>query len=367
MDPMISQVTLFRGVRRGSAAPGKGRRRAVVSAVFLAAAIAIALVAGPASSPASHLGKVCTVNNQQGKLCLTVSDTPDPVAYSTFDGNQTYLFYHAVLTNESRSSSLSHVGLKETLDPTTTCFRVTATGATCTGASQLVTCSIGAMKKGQSATVDVVVTAPASALTDPPDSTITNTVSASFDERFSDQSGGKQDTATYPETTTVSATAGQTYVPQGQSGKVGTDPTDSQYANATLPSVSADVIGTIELLAPDDFCVDGVARVGNKNYVCRDGGFVELTVLEAASGSHYSNADNPLVIHLRWDSSLVDSHQTVRNFVVFYQASEGATTQIVSATCNAGATNVPCVRNVGFLADGDLVADLVRSSNGRMR
>src|SRR5439155_6968541 len=107
--------------------------------------------------------------------------------------------------------------------------------------------------------------------------------------------------------TTVSNTAGQTYVPTGHSGKVGTDPSQLEYANATIPDVSTDVVGSIQVLAPDDFCVDGTVTIGHKNYICRTGGFVEVSVLNAATGNGYSNAQNPLVFHLRWDAGLVSS------------------------------------------------------------
>src|SRR5204862_488274 len=195
------------------------------------------------------------------------------VAYSNFDGNATWLLYHAEVTNASRASNLSHVGLAEALPAGTTFVKATSSRGTCSGAGQSVTCAIGSLSNGQTATVDVVVTAPVTSNPNPPDLAITNVVSASFDENFNDQqNGGKQDTAVYSETTTVSKGAGQTYVPAGSSGQVDTDPSQSQYANAAIPSASTDVLATIDLLAPDSFCPSGQVRVGKKTYVCREGG-----------------------------------------------------------------------------------------------
>jgi hypothetical protein len=335
--------------------------------------VAAAVVIGPGPSAASHLPAACTTNQQQGTLCLVVSDTPDPVAYSTFDGNSTFISYHAVATNSSRNSSLSHVGVREQLPAGTRVVRVTTSRGTCavsgnSDAGQSVDCSAGALKKGQEAVVDTVVTAPATTELNPADATITNNVSASFDERFSDQpNGGKVDTAAYAETTTVSKTAGQTFVPEGHSGKVDTDPAQAEYANASVPDASTDVLATIRLLAPDDFCIDGTVRVGSKTYVCRNGGFVDVSVVDAETGATYSNSQHPLVFHLRWNSGLVSDRQTVRNFVVFYQSTAASPVQVFDTRCNASASNTPCVTNIFEADDGGFSADLVKQDNGHMR
>lgn len=340
-------------------------RLCVISICGLAAAI-LALSLGTDASSAT--GPVCTSNQQQGVLCLTVTDTPDPVSYSSFDGNQTYLLYEATLSNDSRSSNLSHVGLTETLPAGTGFVSATSSTGSCSQSGGVVTCALGQFAAGASATVEVVVTAPETSDANPPDQTITNAVTASFDERFSDQSGGKQDTASVNETTLVSATAGQTYVPEGFSGKVDTDPGQEQYANATLPDVTSDVLATIQLLDPDSFCSSGgTVRIGKKNYICRDGAFVDVSVVNNDTGAKYSNTHSPLVFHLKWGPDLVSSKQTVRNFVVFYQSSATSPLQAIKTRCNAGATNLPCLRNIVLLADGGAEADLVKADNGHMR
>jgi hypothetical protein len=325
------------------------------------------LMFAPASSLANHQPPVCTSNQQQGKLCLSVSDTPDPVAYSTFDGNSVWLKYTAVASNDSRSSSLSHVGLNEALPAGTTFSSVTTSRGSCTGGGQSVSCSFGSLKKGQDATVEVVVTAPVSTEENPPDITITNAVNAAFDERFSDQNGGKQDTVTYLETTTVSKEAGQAYVPLGRNGKVGTDPAATQYASSSIPNASSNVLAKIVIAPPDSFCQDGTVKIGRKSYICRAGGFAEASITDANTGATYSNAQNPLVFHLRWDAGLVSDKQTDKNFVVFYQSSESAPIQVIDASCNAAASNTPCLKNTAILEDGSAVTDLVKKDNGRMR
>jgi Domain of unknown function DUF11 len=346
------------------------RRRALSLGGALALAVSALLVMAPTPSLANHQDPACTVNQQQGTLCVTVSDTPDPVAYSGFDGNSAWLLYRAEVRNASRSSSLSHVRLSEALPATTTFVSAKSSRGSCTGFDQSVACTIGSLKKGQMATVDVVVTSPVTSAPNPPDTTIENAVTVQFDETFNDQgNSGKQDSVTYVEPTVVSKTAGQAYVPTGRSGKVGTDPGKSQYASSSIPNASSDVLAAIGVAPPDGFCSSETetVRIQNKTYVCRTGGFVEVSVTNAATGATYSNAQSPLVFHLRWDGSLVSDKQKVSNFVVFYQSTATAPIQVFDARCDATASNTPCLRNIVPLADGGIEADLVKPDNGRMR
>jgi uncharacterized repeat protein (TIGR01451 family) len=345
-----------------------GRSRRLALAALLAAALTLAALLTSGTRARGASGD-CTANTQQGVLCVSVVDTPDPVAYSSFDQNVTFLDYEIAVSNQSRSSSLSHVGITDTLPDGTTLVSATSSRGDCTTAGRTVTCPLGAFKNGQGATAEIVVTAPATALSDPPTITITNRVDASFDERFSDKpNGGKQDTATALETTTVSKTAGQTFVPEGHTGQVDTDPAKDQYANARIPSASTDVLATLHVLSADAFCdADGTVRIGNKNYICRQGGFVDASVVDADTEQRYSNTDDPLVFHLRWAPGLVSDRQTVRNFVIFYRAGATAALQVFDQACNASASNPPCIRNVVEGLDGSWSADLVKIDNGHMR
>jgi hypothetical protein len=149
---------------------------------------------------------------------------------------------------------------------------------------------------------------------------------------------------------------------------VDTDPALDQYANALIPSASTDVLATLKLLAPDSFCnEDGTVRISNKNYICRQGGFVDASVVDADTGQRYTNSQHPLVFHLRWAPGLVSDRQTVRNFVVFYQGGSGSPVQVFGDTCNASRSNLPCLDNVAEAADGSWSVDLIKSDNGHMR
>src|SRR5262245_21394452 len=78
-----------------------------------------ALLLAPASSLAAAGSAPCANPSPAKKLCLSVIDSPDPVAYSVFDGNSTWLQYTAELSNPGRSK-LSRVQLRERLPKGTT-------------------------------------------------------------------------------------------------------------------------------------------------------------------------------------------------------------------------------------------------------
>jgi uncharacterized repeat protein (TIGR01451 family) len=333
--------------------------------LVLGAGIAVAL-AGPAPSLANHAPETCTANSQNAIGCVLVTDTPDPVSYSSFDGNQTFLRYRAVVTNRSRSGTLSHVDLTEALPPGTTCVSAATTRGTASCGADSASASISQLKRGQAATVDVVVTAPATSDPDPPDLTIVNQVTVAFSDN-NPNDPGKDATVTYSETTTVTKDAGQSFCPEGESCQVDTDPDQIQYANALVPDPKSDLLVTLGLLPEDAFCVDGTVRISGKNYVCREGGFVDVSVTDVDSGAQYVDTANPLVFHLRWEASLVDPQQRVRNFVVFYRTDASSPVQVISEVCNAGATNTPCLRNIAEEADGAWSVDLVKPDNGHMR
>ena len=347
-----------------AASRSRARSLLVVAALGVLAALAIA----PASGLAATGSAPCAKPSPQKKLCLTVTDSPDPVAYSVFDGNSTWLAYSAELSNPGRLK-LSRVQLKERLPKGTRFVSADPSTGTCAQRGRRVACRIGSLSRGASATVDVVVNAPTALDPDPADTTLTNTVVAKFRQATKGPAKAPRKRAKVKqiETTTVSKSAGQTYVPSGQTGKVGTDPDQAQYANSSIPSASTDVLASLEVEAADDFCHYGKVEIDDKWYVCRAGGFVQASVTDAATGEPYANPVNPLVFHLEWDGSLVSPKQTVSNFVVFYQSTEEAPIEVFCARCNKNDSNPPCLNNITKLDDGGFAVDLVKQDNGRMR
>jgi hypothetical protein len=374
------------------------RRRSLYAAFagILATTIVVLLTAAPgfgASGPQS-----CTSNNQQGRLCLTLSSSPDPVAYSTATGNS-YLKYTALLRNDG-NSNLSHVGLRfETLPAGTTLFRVTPSQGSCPNFDFPVQCALGSLGGGDTATVEVVITAPLAPSADPPDGLISLTnVFAAFDENFNDQNGGKQDTILYacaqtgcaiPSLDTVVKASAETFIPQGGTGEVNTDPdpTLKQHGKATIDQPSTDVFATLDLVItsnPTDplntsFCPsNGQVKIGKKVYVCRQGGYIAASVTcattpppsQCTGQGHYIDPNRPLKFHLIWAASLVSSKQSVKNFVVFYQPDGSSQVQVIDARCGPGnpPTNLPCIRNISKnQVDGSWSVDLFRPDNGHMR
>jgi Domain of unknown function DUF11 len=344
------------------------RRRRCFFGAALAAGLAALVSLGVSPSLANHAPPACTNNQQQGTLCVTVSDTPDPVENSG-SGNRTYIRYTTTVTNAGRSSSLSHVVLIENLvddasdqlPAGSTLVRVTSSRGTCSG-SDPISCTIGTLKKGQSATVVAVFTAPSAA------GPIHLTATGAFDERFNDQTGGKQDTTPpYVEPTTVSTDADQTFVPKGNSGTFGTDPNQPQSANTRIPNAGNDVVASLDVLPADDFCLDGRVTINGHTYVCRDGAFVESLIVNATGGL-YSNSQDPPVYHLVWHSPLTFAFQNRNNFVVFDQETGSNHIDVISARCN----NQPppssgCLQNINPLADGGWSVDYVKPTDHRMR
>jgi hypothetical protein len=331
-----------------------------------AALVITAAMVSAASSTADTVGPACTVNTQNSIVCLTVSDTPDPVAYSSTDGNITYLHYDATVANTGKQNNDTHVGLTEVLDSKTTYVAnsATTTQGSCSFSAGTVTCNIGSLAPGASARVQVTVTSPATSSSNPPSTTVTNTLTASFD---SGVNNGRQTTVTTKSTTTVTGLAGQTYVPQGTDGQVDTNPAAAQYGNVHITDASVNVLAKITLGASDSFCLLGQVTIQGSVYVCRNGGFVQASVTNADTGAGYSNAANPLVFHLRWNSNLISVLQTVDNFVVFYKSTATGAVEVFQNRCDATASNLPCLRNIVKASDGSWSVDLVKADNGFMR
>ena len=85
-------------------------------------------------------------------VSVTKSDSPDPVAL----GGQ--LTYTIVATNNSADTIANGVVVTDKLDPNTTFVSGTWSGGVCTAASGTVTCNVGSLAQGQSATITIVVT-----------------------------------------------------------------------------------------------------------------------------------------------------------------------------------------------------------------
>ena len=336
------------------------------SIALAATIITAAAMFDATSSSADTTLPACTVNTQNSIICVSVTDTPDPVSYSTTDGNVTFLHYDVLVSNTAKKNTDTHVALTEALPPTTTYVAgsVSTTQGTCDVAGSTVTCSLGTLGPGASAHVLVTVTSPSTSSPNPPATTITNTVTVSFD---SGVSNGRQTTVSTKSNTTVSGVAGQTYIPQGKDGQVDTNPAAAQYANVHVTNASVNVLAKMSIGASDTFCLLGQVTIQGSLYVCRSGGYASASVTNADTGALYVNSASPLVFHLRWNKNLISALQTASNFVVFYKSTSTGAVQVFKDLCDASASNMPCLRNIVKGTDGSWSVDLVKSSNGFMR
>ena len=134
-------------------------------------------------------GPVPTTVNASANLSITKTDSPDPV---TAAGTLTYTL---TVTNNGPSTA-TNVAITDTLPGSTTYGSATPSQGSCTGTTT-VTCNLGSLANGASATVTITVTAPTEG------GTISNNASVSGTEP--DPNTGNNSTGPVPTTVTASA------------------------------------------------------------------------------------------------------------------------------------------------------------------
>ena len=118
------------------------------------------------SNPSNNSDSVTTTVGASADLDLTLDDSPDPVLA---DGEVTY---SVTIVNNGPSDAVGVV-VSDTLPAESTLESATASQGTCTGISVIVTCDVGTISDGSSATVTVTVTV----LSAPTGTTLTNAAS----------------------------------------------------------------------------------------------------------------------------------------------------------------------------------------------
>jgi uncharacterized repeat protein (TIGR01451 family) len=108
-----------------------------------------------AGSQTVGLVQVQAFFTEQADLSVVKADSPDPVT----PGAQ--LQYDIVVTNNSVTIVANGVTVTDILDPNTS--YLSASGATCSEASGTVTCAVGALPPGQTATINLLVSVSATA------------------------------------------------------------------------------------------------------------------------------------------------------------------------------------------------------------
>jgi Domain of unknown function DUF11 len=254
---------------------------------------------------------------------------------------------------------VAHVSLTSSLPLGSDLVSATPSVGTCTAAAS-ASCAFGSLRSGATASVDVVVTAPMT------EGTAVARFTASFDEGVNDNgsSDPKQDTVSTTEASTVAATSGSasSFVPEGGSVELSTDPTgtgvatlgDALLADAMITSAPTALLASIEEVAGPLKCPKGV--------VCRRGDWVHAVIP--------GTFDPPLSFALRWDKSLIPRALSGKKFaLVLTECLSGCPLQVVSSRCPSATpaqSALPCLWNVAPELDGDWVATLFNNHNGYM-
>jgi hypothetical protein len=99
-----------------------------------------------------------------------------------------------------------------------------------------------------------------------------------------------------------------------------------------------------------------------KKVICRSGDWLHADIP--------GTFDPPLAFPLRWDSTLIPTSLNVKKFALLYtECLDACKLQVISARCSSptpAASELPCLRGVAKLSDGDFVATLLNSHNGYM-
>jgi hypothetical protein len=325
--------------------------------VWLGTAIAaLALLSGAGASDTAATD-VCGTTGP--RVCVAVSDTPSTVSPSA-PGSPRYVSYSALVSNQA-GNAVTHVTLSAALPSGSTLSAATPSVGSCVASEGAPICTLGKLASGAQARVEIVTTAPAT------EGTASSSFTVSFDESFNDgpTPDPKQDTVSTTEDTSVDAVAGaaSSFVPQGATVELSTEPTgsnvatpaDPQFVAATISSAPASVTASLAEVPGPLTCPKGV--------ICRGGDWMEATIP--------GTFDPPLAFSLRWDKSLIPGGLNAKKFAVLItECLDGCPIEVVSARCSSAApaaSELPCLLNVARERDGDWVATLVNSHNGWMR
>jgi len=324
--------------------------------LLVCALVGGALFVGAAGSGASG-PEICSATGP--RVCLDVSDTPEIVAPSKA-GSATYVDYVGTITNRDNQTA-THVEAKVELSADLVLFSATSSRGSCDVAGKIVTCAIGRLAAGATATVEIAAQTPTT------EGTVSAKYTVTFDEHTNDNGtkDPKQDTVEKTEQTPVDAVNGSaaSFVPKGQNVDLTTDVTgngvatagDPLIGNVKITSPASSVTALIDEISAPVSCPDKV--------VCRGGDWLHASIPGAFSP--------PLAFPLRWDASLIPSGLNANKFALLYtECLDGCTLQVISKQCSSAtpkSSELPCLFGVAKLDDGDWQATLFNNHNGYMR
>lgn len=324
------------------------------SALVLVVVAACGLGGAGASGAADP--ETCTTSGPL--VCMTVSDDPAVVPPSAADSPR-YVVYSATVTNRAQSA-ITHVSASASFSGGLVLDSATSSVGSCTTAAGL-NCTIGRLARNATATVTAVAKAPQT------EGTATASFTFSFDEQLNDTGtpDPKQDTVSETEDTTVDALAGTaaSFVPEGASVSLTTDPTNTGVATAADPLIGQAIITTSPIATTALIDEVPLTLPCPKKVVCRSGDWFHADIP--------GTFDPPLAFPLRWDSTLIPTALNAKKFALLYTAClDGCRLEAISKRCSSAApstSELPCLTGVAKLADGDWRATLLSDHNGYMR
>jgi hypothetical protein len=325
-------------------------------AVVLAVLTAIGL-GGAATSAATPPG-TCT---QSGPLvCVEIVGDPATVPPSESGSPPHFVSYSAQIANGGQQSA-THVTANLELSGGLVLVSATPSVGSCSVGAQ-PTCTLGKIASGATVTINFVARVPEA------EGTGSAKLTASFDETVNDgpTADPKQDSVSSTENTTISALSGtaSSFVPQGASVSLTTDPTNTGVATPTDPLIGQAVITTSPVAVTASIGEEAVSLSCPKRVTCPTGDWFHADIP--------GTFDPPLAFPLRWDATAFSNFNTlnVKKFALVYTAClSGCKLEIISNRCSSAspaASELPCLRNVAKVGD-DLAATLVNDHNGWMK
>jgi hypothetical protein len=327
--------------------------RRPVNIMALACVGATLLLGGAAGSAASP-NEVCTTSGPN--VCVDIVGDPATVPPSEADKPPHFVTYSAQIANGGPQSA-THITADLELSGGLVLDSATPSVGSCS-VGVTPTCTLGRLAGGETATIDFVARVPE---TEGPASA---TLTATFGEGDGPDADPTQDSVSSTENTTIAALPGtaSSFVPQGASVSLTTDPTNTGVATASDPLIGQAVITTSPRAVTA--LIDEVTATlpCPKKVICRGGDLFHADIP--------GTFDPPLAFPLRWDSTLIPSSLNAKRFALLYtECLEGCALQVITSRCTSAtppASELPCLSGVARLPDGDWVATLLNSHNGYM-
>jgi hypothetical protein len=325
-------------------------RWGIAIALVVLAAFGLSGAVAWAASP----NQKCTTSGPN--ICADIVGDPATVSPSKPDEPPHFVTYSSTVANGGPESA-THVTADLELTGGLVLVSATPSVGSCS-VNAVPTCSLGRLAGGDTATIDFTARVP---LEEGPASA---TLTATFGEGDGPDADPTQDSVSSTENTTIAALPGtaSSFVPQGASVSLTTDPTNTGVATASDPLIGQAVITTSPRAVTA--LIDEVTATlpCPKKVICRGGDLFHADIP--------GTFDPPLAFPLRWDSTLIPSSLNAKRFALLYtECLEGCALQVITSRCTSAtppASELPCLSGVAKLPDGDWVATLLNSHNGYM-